>query len=61
MPKQKPNRYTIDGRPQKTFEKAAAKAIDLSLEREDSVTIVEQNPNTLQTYYITVTAQAGQD
>lgn len=59
MPKKKqsPNTYEIEGRRQKSFEAAAAKAIDLSLTRGgDQVTIVEHGQTG--TYYIGVTAAA---
>ncbi len=59
--KNRPNTYTVEGRRAATFKDAAARAVDLSLERADSVTIVEHNPNTNATYYITVTAQSGKD
>jgi len=58
MPKNKPNTYVVEGRRQKSYESAAARTVDLSLELENNVTIVEHNPNSKKTYYITVTAQS---
>jgi hypothetical protein len=58
MPKKKPNTYTVEGQKKKSFEAAAGFAVDLSLQQRNNVTIVEHNPNSNKTYYISVTAEA---
>ncbi len=58
MAKLKPNTYEIDRKPYKSFKEAAAYAIDLSLQQTSQVTIVEHNPNSGATFYISVTASA---
>ena len=57
MPTKK-NTYKIDGKSFKNFEAAAARAVDLSLSTESDVTIVEHNPNSGATFYISVTARS---
>ena len=56
MPAKKKNQYTVDGKRCKDFPSAAATAIDLSVGTQESVAIVEHNPNTNKTYYINVQA-----
>lgn len=56
MPKQKPNQYSIRGVKYKTFAAATEAAVDMSLQLENDVTIVEHNPNSGDTFNITITA-----
>jgi hypothetical protein len=61
MPKKKlPNTYTVERQRKKSFADACQFAVGLSLDRggHEDVTIVENNPNTGASYYITVTAAA---
>ena len=53
MPSKK-NKYTVEDMKKKDFPTAAAAAIDLSIERGESVTIVETSPRGI--FYINVTA-----
>jgi hypothetical protein len=57
MPAKK-NTYTIDGKRCADFQSAAARAVDLSIQHENDVTIVEHNPNSGATFYISVTARS---
>jgi hypothetical protein len=54
----KKNTYTIDGKKHKDWPTATAFAVQLSLQQENDVTIVERNPNTGATYYISITAHS---
>jgi hypothetical protein len=57
MPKTRKNTYAVNGRKYATFEKAAARAVDLSLQTESQeVTIVEYGQTG--TYNIVVKAEA---
>jgi hypothetical protein len=58
MPKKKQNTYEIEGLKFKSFASAAAKAVDMSLERGDPVTIVEHGQTG--TYFISVQANSEQ-
>lgn len=53
MPAKK-NKYTVDGKKHKDFPSAAAAAIDLAIERGESVAIVETSPRGI--FYINVAA-----
>lgn len=61
MPSKTRMKFEIEDIKIPTFQKAAAMAVNLSIEREDSVTIVQYDPDTEETLYITVTAQSGTD
>lgn len=56
MPKSKTNTYECEGKRCKSWGEAVGRAADLSLERGDSVTVVEHGQTG--TYYISITAQA---
>lgn len=59
MPKAlKKNTYKIDGKSYKTFAAATEYAVDLSLQQQTDATIVEHNPNSGATFYISVTAKS---
>jgi hypothetical protein len=54
----KKNTYKINGMSCADFKMAAARAVDLSIQQERDVTIVEHNPNSGATFYISVTAKS---
>jgi hypothetical protein len=58
MAKEKPNQYSIRGKKYKTFAAATAAAVDHSIQSGEQVTIVEHNPNSNETFHISITAVA---
>jgi hypothetical protein len=57
--KNKPSTYHGGNRRFKSFGEAAAYAVDFAVQNDTDFTIVENNPNTKETFFITVTARAS--